>query len=342
MKNAILLNDTSYELHHGCEIVIKNIRYLLNSRGIRIIANNPTGVDWKSNQNIINKLEEADLIIINGEGTLHHDQPRAQELISIGEHAKKLGKPSVIINATYQSNSKLFTEKTKYFTKIYVRESASQRELAEAGIAAKVVPDITFYSDLSFERAKKTKLIGFTDSVYDDVSNTLFTLSNGSELYKFLPILKSYQFPRSVSWKATVRFVKWEMVKYFNLLRNKCNYSIPYKELRQLYFAPKYSDYVKQIAELDSLVAARYHAVCFALQTLTPFWAIKSNSFKTEGLIEDIGLSKNRIVSVSDLKKRSSLSIERFTSEEIFKINDFIKHASVRIVEMIDEIVSLV
>jgi len=48
------------------------------------------------------------------------------------------------------------------------------------------------------------------------------------------------------------------------------------------------------------------------------------------------------IVSISELKKKLSLSIERFTSEEIFKINDFIKHASVKIVEMIEEIVSLV
>jgi len=321
---------------------MRNIRHLLNNRGIEVIASNPAGVAWESNRSINNRFDETDLIIINGEGTLHHDQPRARELISIGEHAKRIGKPSVIINATYQSNSNAIHEQARKFAKIYVRESASQRELAECGIASKVVPDLTFYADLSLDEARRTQLVGFTDSVYDDISVQLFTLSTRSERYTFLPILRSYHFPCSLLLRANARYVKWEMLKYFRLFRKKCNCQMTYKELCQLHFLPRYSDYVRRIAELDSLVAGRYHSVCFALQTLTPFYALKSNSFKTEGLIEDMGLSRTRIVTAEDLKNMESVSIDRFSSGEIHKIKGFIEKASVTISEMMDEIASLV
>lgn len=75
MKKALIVNDTSYENHHGCELVIKNIHKLLEKNNIKVIATNPTGVDWFKNRKFIRSIYKADIVIINGEGTLHHYLP---------------------------------------------------------------------------------------------------------------------------------------------------------------------------------------------------------------------------------------------------------------------------
>ncbi len=58
--------------------------------------------------------------------------------------------------------------------------------------------------------------------------------------------------------------------------------------------------YHKSIAQSQGIVTGRYHAICFAINSMTPFIAISSNSHKIEGLMEDIGLN-NRIIKKEDI-----------------------------------------
>ena len=74
MKKAVLINDTRTEGHHGCNLVIENIIYLLKNRNINIIDYSNCNSCWYQNKKFLNNFNKADLIIVNGEGTIHHNQ----------------------------------------------------------------------------------------------------------------------------------------------------------------------------------------------------------------------------------------------------------------------------
>ena len=151
----VILNDTSYESHHGCEMVIKSIKELVLKNGMEVIDTNPVGVDWQENQSLIDNISKCDLVLVNGEGTLHHAQPIARELIPIAKYVKEnINIPVVLINSTYQDNGNEMAEYMKYFDLVYVRETPSKEDLEKYGLQSKVVPDMSFY--VKFDLSKKS------------------------------------------------------------------------------------------------------------------------------------------------------------------------------------------
>ena len=83
MKSVVLLNDTSFENHHGCNIVVENIKRNLEKRNIKLLATNPIGKDWKKNKSFLNYLNQADGVVVNAEGTIHDDSEYAYSLLEI-------------------------------------------------------------------------------------------------------------------------------------------------------------------------------------------------------------------------------------------------------------------
>lgn len=51
-------------------------------------------------------------------------------------------------------------------------------------------------------------------------------------------------------------------------------------------------EYLKQFLDADQLVCGRFHVACLALVTNKPFSAYPSNTWKTEGMMKDAGLSE--------------------------------------------------
>ena len=80
--------------------------------------------------------------------------------------------------------------------------------------------------------------------------------------------------------------------------------------------------------------------MCFALQTLTPFYFIKSavNSHKSEGLLKDIGL-KNRIIHLKELNNKN---FKNFKKNEIKLITKYTYNSNFKINKMFTEIRKLV
>ena len=70
MVNAVLLNDTSKRYHHGCARVSRIIKNGLQKQGVDLIATSFAHKNWKKNKLFLKSLKKAQLIIINGEGTL--------------------------------------------------------------------------------------------------------------------------------------------------------------------------------------------------------------------------------------------------------------------------------
>ncbi|MBQ0778152.1 MAG: hypothetical protein KBT84_11240, partial [Pseudomonas sp.] len=77
MLQAILFNDTSYDDHHGCQLVVRQIRALAEEAGIHIAAASPVRHDWSQDRSLLERIAEADVCIVNGEGTMHDDAPAA-------------------------------------------------------------------------------------------------------------------------------------------------------------------------------------------------------------------------------------------------------------------------
>lgn len=151
-----LINDTSiYQSHFGCRLVCQTFREQFARTGLEL------KISLKRDFNLADyqkKLETIDLVIINGEGSIHHGKHR--HLVDLA------GKfPSVLMNCVYQENPP-YPELAKFLF-ISARESASTAAVNAAGGACITVPDAMFASSFlrSFQKLVPTEDLGVTDNV---------------------------------------------------------------------------------------------------------------------------------------------------------------------------------
>lgn len=338
MKKAILLNDTSYENHHGCNIVIKNIKENLLKRNIEIIATNPIGKDWSKNNLIMKALDICDVVLINAEGTIHHSSPYGLRLLEI---VNVTNKPCILMNMTYQNNSKDFITLIRKFKKVYVRESMSLNELVCEGIYAEVVPDMTFSSLYDVVQYRSSRVF-ITDS-HDIKKSELLYKTAAENNIEFLPILSPYE--KFSSIKSLVKKLKYSFIMHFGKILAKI-YPFKYSYLRYAHVDSE-ELFIDKIKNSKGIITARFHALCIAIQTLTPFIALGSNTHKIEGLLQDIGLTQERIYDMSELKnfkenKKEFDMLFKFTQNESDKIQQYNQNAKKKIANMFDEIRMLI
>ena len=335
----MIVNDTSYASHLGCTIVMQNIKLLLLQRNIKIIGTNPVNVNWRDNHDFLRLLEEADIVIVNGEGTLHHADSRywVKDLILIGRYIKENYEiPIVVINTTYQDNGNEVASLTKYFDQVYVRERLSQADLRQYGIESIVVPDLSFYSTFDTLENNQREGTGVTDSVYPDKSIQLFGVSRKNG-YLFLPIYSKNKFKKMVKKEFAIREVKY----WLKHLLWSLKIPLHYHRVKVFYYLDSYADYINKIAHLEFLITGRYHALCFALKANTPFFAVKSNSHKIEGMLQDIGIGTDRIVEIDKIVAQNVQTSYLFTTDESEKIRRYVKQAPRQIDDMFDRIEKL-
>ena len=136
MKRVFLANDT-HAYHSGCAQVIREIRSQLTEH--KIIHTSPGMYkirydDW----------DIVDVLLINGEGTLHNNRPSAVGILDLAQRAQAHNVPVVLINTVWQNMDikwKSVTDKLYYWS---VRDVLSQ-EYAQKEFNR--LPD--FYLDLS-------------------------------------------------------------------------------------------------------------------------------------------------------------------------------------------------
>jgi hypothetical protein len=330
----VILNDTSYEAHHGCEVVVGNIKKLALKNGMEVIDTHPVGVNWQESQTFLENISKCDLVLVNGEGALHHAQLRARELITIAKYVKEnTGVPVVLINSTYQDNGNEMAEYMKYFDLVYVRETLSKNDLEKYGIQSKVVPDMTFYSKFDLSEKIVSDDIGVSDSVYLELSEELFELCVENN-YKYFPALTSPKI-RLNSVRNIARYLKHSVFVSIKFLLYKLGLKFSHQIVRAFFYVGNYKDYIQEISRLNFLIAGRYHSLCFALKTLTPFIAIKSNSHKIEGMLHDIGIGEKRII---DRQNLNQFHMKEFVEDEIDKILTYVDNAPLKIEAMFEEI----
>lgn len=332
MKKVVLLNDTSFENHHGCNIVIENIKRNLEKRDIKLLRTNPIGKYWKKNKSFLNSLTQADAVIINAEGTIHDNSDYAYSLLEIVDY---INKPCFLINMTYHNNCNKFSKLVSKFTKVYVRETFSKNELEKDNIDSTVVPDMTFYTLKKDYSLVNEKRIYITDSYDIKKSEELYKIAEKNKI-TFLPIISPF-----LKYNSLNSFFKKSKYIFFN---NYGSFIEKFKVLKYKYkrfiFVNNEDNLLKNIKNSKFLISSRFHAICLSLHFQVPFVAISSNTFKMESLLNDIGLDKRRIIDIKELNdiERLKNKYSLFSSDEEKNINNYINVANQQIELMFNEI----
>lgn len=187
-------NDTS-SYHGGSWAVCEVIRALAREKGHVLMA--------EENPRVLEKERIAccDGILINGEGTIHHDKPRARHLLAILEFGQSLGKQTILCNTSWSEMSHDFDDVLKRLDNFTVREGRSADELRRKhGIDPDVCLDLSLYHPARGEAGERNIGLLATD-FYSSEFNS-FVKPTGGALAD-LPWLDM----RNSDWQATLNQV---------------------------------------------------------------------------------------------------------------------------------------
>lgn len=262
--------------HFGCQLVGQTFREQFARVGLELAHTLPARLervgDWRD------RLSEVDLVVINGEGSIHHG--RFQDLIDLaGDY------PCALVNCVYQENPE--NPNLKKFKWISARESMSAAAIREQGVNVEVVPDVLFAS--SFLRSfvpvtQAAKDFGFTDCA-----------------------------KKVVRRLGPIRF------------RYRPGFSPKTKVV---------GDYLNFLASHKRMAIGRFHAaICCSVMGI-PFSTWDSNTWKTEGLMYDMGVPQLHFGSRDEALKNAP---EAFSEE----IVHFRSDARRRIELMFDQLAEI-
>jgi polysaccharide pyruvyl transferase WcaK-like protein len=150
---ALVFNDTS-RFHLGSAAVVRQLLHELDSAGVQVLATvygnswsfDDAAPSWRAED-----WDAADLIVINGEGTLHDDARMAVLLLEqVAALAKAQGKRVALVNALWERMSGHLAEIAHGLDLITVREPAS---FAALGCGkARMMPDLSYYDIPPYSR----------------------------------------------------------------------------------------------------------------------------------------------------------------------------------------------
>lgn len=342
MKRAVLLNDTTFDYHHGCEVVVSKIEQSLKRRNVELIGSCPVGVYFKEEKGFLDLINKSDLVVVNGEGTIHHGREKARWLLEVADYAKSIQRPSVLINCTYNDNPDDFSSLVSNFDKVYVRESHSYNEISSARKDAEIVPDLTMLlsEDYTPSVNSKRKGVVITDSAMIGVSKANY-LKSLKKNWTYAPVLRSYRNEGKYSLVESLRHIKFLMSRKKSLdYRNEIS-DAEYLSVRNSYISTTVKSYLDQLSDAELLLTSRFHSMCFSLVTETPFLATVGNSHKVEGMLSDIGI-ENRLIDEAFINEDFSIQDYRFDDGELKRVKDYKKQAVEKINKMFDNCCGLI
>jgi hypothetical protein len=236
-------------------------------------------------------------ILINAEGALHGRGKHAVSFSQVAETSKEAGLPCFIANAVLDSCDREVIEKLRHVTKLYCREARSKAQADSLGVPAELCPDLTL--SMSIPRGLEWtagRRIVVTDSTVPDVNRALhgFAVRNG---YSFLPLRGAPQITSYGDTRSITRALKFAVRSRGGRL------------FRGNFEADRYGcavataeQFIHEIAtDTQLIITGRFHGVCLCLKVGVPFLAVRSNTHKVEGLLEDAGMS-DRLSSMDELK----------------------------------------
>ncbi len=329
MIKAVVMNDTATRYHHGCARVMRLLVDGLQRHGIEVIARSAARNDWDQDEAFLAALAEAYLIVINGEGTLHHGKPDGEKLLKIAQHPARAGKPIALINALYEDNPEDWGRCLRDIDLIAARDSDSARAMqAAADKEVRWLPDLSLSAPADIAPLPRHGvLVG--DSVRFEKRRVLARAAQALPKARFIPT-------------KTLRGRIWTLPLIGALacgaLYRLYNGVMPLRAPR-FEMAPNEAAYLRDIAGAELHITGRFHAICLSMLVETPFLALSSNASKIERLLRDAGMDAARIVGEDALQTPPETA--PFSEDELKLIRAFRAKAQAEADRLFEDIAAL-
>lgn len=295
-RSVLLLNDTDEEgTHFGCMRVMRTIREEFSQRGLTDLPSIKVGTHWQRDPVLTAMIDAADVVVINGEGTLHHGKRRGKWLLEAGHRVKMRGGRVALINALWQENPPSWADLACGFDILACRDGRSAKDLSTAtGRDVTLLGDLSMLHPFSAPATERTGIM-VGCSVHGNVTEALARFAQRGD-HDFVPLT------------VTMKVVPARLVGWRRWLRSQ-RYNWQNRRFRLRYPAARFvrddAEYLTELSRHRLVVTGRFHAVCLAILSGTPFLAVSSNSWKIEALISDIGLDPARLRSLDNLTQEA-------------------------------------
>ncbi|TNE59617.1 MAG: hypothetical protein EP340_02130 [Alphaproteobacteria bacterium] len=279
--SALLLNDTSLAGNHGSTLATRQIMRFCEEAGIEVARRYRGDVD-------LSKIDRRgiDLVLVNGEGSLHSSSKAALGMASVPGWAKGHDLPCFLINSIYQNNSSAVLEGVSGYDAIYLRDPLSADELAREGGHPSGVVDIAMTWGPVQTAAQGPRVI-VTDASGKADNKALYEFSSLDGGRYFLPFRAQVPHGPSVPEARFSRRLK------FSVRHGLARFQKPSLEQARYGHAiadfEGFTEFLRR--EAGFMVTGRYHGVCLAAALCIPFVALASESHKTKSLLAALGLS---------------------------------------------------
>lgn len=267
------------------------------------------------------RIDGCDLVVINMEGTIHHNSIGGLTLMGITNYAIRKKKKIALVNGSYQAMDDRITRRIlKNVDFISVREIKSLKYLQERNITVSLIPDFAFLADInkgfsldhklnlkdSFEKKclYTAGVLGvYPKQKYGIELDTIITQINdlrnlGYEPY-YLEIEENEKFISEALTQLGVNIISYDD-------------GMTYENIGTI------------LEQFDLTITGRYHIGVFSLMKGIPTFFLKSNTFKIEGLLEMLNIS-NLIIhnnKISDLNVDKSFN-QKYRIPELKDYVDF-------------------
>jgi hypothetical protein len=310
---VVVMNDTSGRSHHGCARVMRLLYAGLGREDLQVTARSAARHDWAQDAAFLAQLRQADLVVINGEGTLHHGRPAGARLLAVVNHPDCKA-PVAVINALWQDNPQDWAAMLGRCALVSARDARSAAAMRVGGAEVRVVPDLSLTGGAAMQDAPRDGLI-VGDSVRIAARRALALAGARLDARALVPT-------------KTRTGAIWHWPPTRAVLSAIYHGAMP--PLPPLHLCADEAAYLATLGQAEMHLTGRFHAICLSLITGTPFLATASNSWKIEALLADAGLPASRIIAPSALADLTRQDIDQpLTPGEVTGIAGFLARAQV-------------
>lgn len=314
-KKVLVLNDTRVDNHIGCQAVMSAITSMLLRYDLEPSMFWPAHKNWHGDAKFKETFAKSDLIIINGEGTIHHDRPAGRRLLEIGALARAERVPVALINVGWEANGPEFVSLLNDFDLISARDSRSAEHMRAGGVNVRVVPDLSLWfarsQGIRPSKSAKRVGIGVTDNV-DRFKSLALNSMRSSIRGQLVSIVHGA--PGPIGW---VRFLRGGVALSEDLQHPSRLAAL--LRLRHNLWRQGSTDtqqFIAHLAAFKLLVSGRFHACTLALAAGTPVISQASNTDKIAALFHDAGLDSWRCEGLLDADRIHDASAYGWSDHE--------------------------
>ena len=347
----LLLNDTSDWYHWGCSCTSLALHQGFRERGFQVegmpicrtanmlglpdVDNFDSDAAFdefrKQQAGIVSAMEQADLLVLNGEGSLHGVNSTSLGLLYLATIAKqRLGKPVHIINhscyppgAELPAVQQLYCSTYESMDTVAIREPRSLAVLNTLGIVAKGSFDCLplFIEGVSNELESMSQLQNSCSRPVVIAGSVSWQQSLGEAYMAFIHRLLELGHQVEVLYGASA-YLAPDDILFIRALQFKFGKRLVYRCARSEL------EWLNIINNASVLVSGRFHYSIAAAFLNTPFVVCESNSTKIAGLLEMLEMPEALAAYSDSLSERlMAMVTERKDEPSAFLLKEKVREA---------------